>query len=180
MQVLAQPGDLVLYVDGGCNNNGNRVGAYVFVCVKLDHFSLQSTFKHGLLVFGKGGRVNGTSNNIMEMQAVYVGLQTCKQKDVVPKAIITDSQYVQKGLTLWSQDWARNGWRGSTGKPVKNKELWQQLLSIWNREHTQIIHIRGHSGVFWNEFCDSQASQLIKYSKEVEIQEVRDETNKLQ
>jgi len=155
MQVLA------LYTDGGCNNNTDRKGAYAFVCVEIEVTSIKHTLKHGTLLFGKAGLHNDVSNNIMEMMAVLEGLKTCSQKDVTPKFIVTDSQYVQKGLTDWSNTWRQNGWKNSTGKKVCNIDLWIELLKWWT-PNIQVVHVRGHQGVYWNEICDKNATALMK------------------
>ena len=165
MQVLAQPGDYVLYTDGGCHNAGSKLGAFYYVCIKLDHAPPQVDHKHGLLVLSGGEVVTNTTNNVMEMTAILKGLERCTRRGIQLRAIITDSQYVQKGMTLWSNTWKRNGWRNSFGKLIHNLEIWQELLNAWNREKTQVIHIRGHSGVFWNEFCDSSATEIMQQYK---------------
>ena len=41
--------------------------------------------------------------------------------------LLTDPQYVQKGITEWIKNWKKNGWKNSTGKLVKNIELRKQL-----------------------------------------------------
>ncbi len=35
--------------------------------------------------------------------------------------ISTDSEYVQKGITLWINAWKANGWKTANKKPVKIK-----------------------------------------------------------
>jgi ribonuclease HI len=34
--------------------------------------------------------------------------------------LVSDSQYVLKGLTEWRAGWERKGWRNSKGEPVAN------------------------------------------------------------
>jgi len=43
--------------------------------------------------------------------------------------ICTFSEYVYSGATKWIGGWATNGWRNKKGDEVKNKDLWQRLLS---------------------------------------------------
>ena len=160
MQVLA------LYTDGGCNNNTDRKGAYAFVCVEIEVTSLQHTIKQGNLLFGMSGLMSNVTNNIMEMKAVLKGLQTCAGKDITPHCIVTDSQYVQKGLTEWSLAWRQNGWRNSTGARVSNSDLWKELLKWWTPS-IQVVHVRGHEGVYWNEVCDKNATALMKQGSNI-------------
>ena len=67
-----------------------------------------------------------TTNNRMELTAAIRGLEALKRPCRV--ALHTDSQYVRDGITKWIHGWQRNGWRTSDKKPVKNAELWQELL----------------------------------------------------
>ena len=39
--------------------------------------------------------------------------------------IYTDSTYVKNGITEWMLKWKKNGWKNSSKKPVKNKDLWE-------------------------------------------------------
>ena len=42
--------------------------------------------------------------------------------------------YVRDGITRWIHGWRRNGWKTADRKPVKNAELWQELLeAAWRR-----------------------------------------------
>src|SRR5687768_11765218 len=67
-----------------------------------------------------------TTNNRMELVAAIRGLQALKRPCRV--RLHTDSIYVRDGITHWIHNWRQNGWRTSDRKPVKNAELWQELL----------------------------------------------------
>src|SRR5205807_409902 len=67
-----------------------------------------------------------TTNNRMELMAAIQGLKALTRPCLV--AIYTDSQYVRNGITNWIQNWQNKNWRGADNKPVKNIDLWQQLL----------------------------------------------------
>ena len=67
-----------------------------------------------------------TTNNRMELMAAIKGLEALKRPCRV--ALHTDSIYVRDGITRWVHNWQRNGWRTSDKKPVKNAELWQELI----------------------------------------------------
>ena len=68
-----------------------------------------------------------TTNNRMELVAAIKGLEALKRPCRVQ--LHTDSQYVKDGITRWVHNWQRNGWRTSDKKPVKNAELWQELIT---------------------------------------------------
>ena len=67
-----------------------------------------------------------TTNNRMELTAAIRALEALKKPCRVE--LHTDSQYVRDGITKWIFGWQKNGWRTADRKPVKNAELWQELL----------------------------------------------------
>lgn len=92
----------------------------------------------------------------MELTAVIEGLKALKNaKDV---NIYTDSQYVQKAFTDgWIDKWKRNGFKTAKGNPVKNEDLWRQLIPLVNKYKPQFIWVRGHDGFEYNERADQLA-----------------------
>lgn len=160
MQALAQSYK-VIYADGGCRNTTTKVGAYSFVCIEMQHQDhMWLTEPKGQFLFGYTQRVEDTTNNMMELQAVLEALVECTRRLVVPDYVITDSQYVQKGLTEWLPKWVRNNWRTANNSPVKNKALWEQLVK-WCPSSVEILHVRGHQGIYWNEACDEWCTQSM-------------------
>lgn len=47
--------------------------------------------------------------------------------------IVSDSEYSIKTVSLWLAGWKKNGWRTSSGEPVKNKELIESIDSSMQR-----------------------------------------------
>ena len=64
-----------------------------------------------------------TTNNRMEMMAVIAGLEALTQPCQVK--VVTDSQYVMKGMQEWLPGWKKRGWKTASKQPVKNVDLWQ-------------------------------------------------------
>ena len=75
--------------------------------------------------------------------------------------LVTDSQYVRKGITEWIVNWKRNGWRTAAKKPVKNADLWRELDEQSQRHHIQWQWVKGHSGHAENEIADQLANRGI-------------------
>ena len=99
-----------------------------------------------------------TTNNQMELQAVISGLLALKSRTDVE--VVTDSTYVAKGCAEWLPGWKRNGWQrkeGTSWKPVKNVEFWQQLDELLVRHKVRFTLVRGHTGHPENERCDELA-----------------------
>lgn len=96
-----------------------------------------------------------TTNNRMELMAAIAGLRALKRPCLVD--VHTDSQYVRDGITRWVHGWLRNGWRTSDKKPVKNADLWQQLLGAAQPHRIEWHWVKGHSGHPENDRVDSLA-----------------------
>jgi ribonuclease HI len=102
-----------------------------------------------------GGEVL-TTNNRMEMTAAIRALQALKKPCVV--TLSTDSRYVMDGLTKWIKGWQKNGWKTADKKPVKNADLWQELLDAAKPHRIQWQWVKGHAGHPDNERADTLAS----------------------
>jgi ribonuclease HI len=96
-----------------------------------------------------------TTNNRMELLAAIEGLRALKKPCRV--SLYTDSIYVRDGITKWIHGWLRNGWRTADRKPVKNAELWQQLLKAVEPHRIDWHWVKGHSGHPENDRVDALA-----------------------
>ncbi len=140
-----------IWTDGGCQGNPGPGGwAYVIS-------SAQGTRE-------RMGFEPLTTNNRMELTAVREALKELSANARwrgLPVTISTDSQYVQKGITEWIHAWARNGWKTSAKKPVKNVELWSELWNLSGNLPLRWIWVMGHAGNAMNERCDFLVQQAI-------------------
>jgi ribonuclease HI len=96
-----------------------------------------------------------TTNNRMELVAAIEALNALKKPCRVK--LTTDSVYVRDGITRWIHGWQRNGWRTADRKPVKNADLWQQLLDAVARHRIEWHWVKGHSGHPENDRVDELA-----------------------
>ncbi|PMZ30369.1 ribonuclease HI, partial [Pseudomonas sp. GW247-3R2A] len=79
-----------------------------------------------------GGEAN-TTNNRMELMGAIRGLEELKRScDVL---LVTDSQYVMKGINEWMDNWKKRGWKTAAKEPVKNADLWKLLDEQVNRHN---------------------------------------------
>jgi ribonuclease HI len=110
------------------------------------------------------GAEKNTTNNRMELTAVIESLRALKTMTDIPRnaAIYTDSQYVQKGITEWINNWKRNSWRTSNKKPVKNQDLWMELDALAGEFPLAWEWVRGHAGVDYNERCDRMTQEALE------------------
>jgi len=101
-----------------------------------------------------GGEAH-TTNNRMELRAAIEALNALKRPCLVE--LHSDSQYVRDGITKWIHGWQRNGWRTADRKPVKNADLWQELLDAEARHEVKWHWVKGHSGHPENDRVDALA-----------------------
>ena len=100
-----------------------------------------------------------TTNNRMELMAAIMALRELKEPcDVV---LSTDSEYVQKGITTWIDNWVRKGWKGANNQPIKNQDLWRELKEEEKRHNIRWEWVRGHAGHIENEKADELARAAI-------------------
>ena len=70
--------------------------------------------------------------------------------------MVSDSQYLVRGMREWVPGWAGRGWRRKEG-PIENLELWQALLASARRHEVQWTWVRGHRGHPKNEYANDLA-----------------------
>jgi ribonuclease HI len=104
-----------------------------------------------------GGEAGTTTNNRMELTAPIKALEALKGPSVVH--LYTDSTYVRSGITSWVTSWQRNGWQTSAKKPVKNADLWRELVAAAERHQVHWHWVKGHAGDEGNERADRLAAR---------------------
>jgi ribonuclease HI len=105
-----------------------------------------------------------TTNNRMELTGAIRALEALTRRCTVD--LHTDSQYVRDGLTKWIHGWQRNGWKTADKKPVKNADLWQELLAAAKPHTIDWRWVKGHAGHAENERVDQLASaEAMKFGR---------------
>lgn len=101
------------------------------------------------------GFIGHGTNQVAELTAAIEALKHTPEGSEVH--LISDSEYLIKGLKVWLDGWVRKNWRTSTGKPVANETLWHQLLALRNARRVFPRWVRGHNGNPGNERADQLA-----------------------
>lgn len=107
---------IIIHTDGSCETQ-TRLGGWAAILQCGEHRRELS------------GSAVDTTVNIMELTAVIEALSALWHNGVAVQ-IITDSNYVVKGVNEWLPDWLARGWKTAGKKPVANRELWEQLRGL--------------------------------------------------
>ena len=151
------PGEVQLYSDGACSGNPGP-GGWGCVLVAGIHLRKLSGFDPA------------TTNNRMELLGVIRGLEALLRNTQVH--IVTDSKYVKNAFTEgWLAGWQKNGWKTRSGEPVKNQDLWLELVYLQRKHALSWEWVKGHSGHEYNEICDALARRAIVEKKGVDERE---------
>jgi ribonuclease HI len=98
-----------------------------------------------------------TTNNRMALSGAIAVLQLLAQKGArVDVLVVSDSQYLVRGMREWVAGWAARGWRRKEG-PIENLELWQALVASARKHRVQWTWVRGHRGHPKNEYANDLA-----------------------
>ena len=97
------------------------------------------------------------------MLAVIKALQCLKEPCILD--IYSDSAYVVNAfLNDWISSWEQKGWKNSAKEPVKNIDLWQELLGLCKNHQISWHKVKGHSTDVYNNRCDALArGEVDKY-----------------
>ncbi|AVP96328.1 ribonuclease HI [Ahniella affigens] len=140
-----------LFTDGACSGNPGPGGWGALLRYKKQERELS-------------GAEPDTTNNRMEMMAVIMGLRALTRPCRVQ--VVSDSQYVIKGIQEWLPAWRRNGFKTAAKKPVANEDLWRALDAEVAKHQVQWQWVRGHDGHAENERVDTLARAAIDQLRE--------------
>ncbi len=139
-----------IYTDGACSGNPGEGGYGIVMMYNGARKEVNKGFKH-------------TTNNRMELLAVIDALNLLKEPCRVN--LYSDSKYVVQAITDgWLVGWVQKNWKNSKKEPVKNIDLWKQLLPLLNKHEIEFIWVKGHADNVENERCDELARDAIKNS----------------
>lgn len=148
-----------IFADGACSGNPG-IGGYGAI------------LRYGKEVKEISGCELHTTNNRMELMAVIEAIRRLRRRCKI--RVMTDSNYVVKGMTEWMPGWIRQNWMNSKKKPVLNRDLWEMLSELSEPHEIEWAWIRGHSGHEENERCDELARKAIKTCIEKDKERRRD------
>ena len=131
-----------IFTDGACKGNPGPGGWGALLRVG----------KHEKEI--SGGEAN-TTNNRMELTAAIRALEAL----IEPCRVVlhSDSKYVLEGITRWVHGWQKNGWKNASKQPVRNADLWHELIAAAKPHTVEWVWVKGHAGHAENERVDALA-----------------------
>jgi ribonuclease HI len=137
------------YTDGACAPSNPGPAGWGAVVIAPD--GTTETDHYGFIGHG--------TNQIAELTAAIEGLSLVPAGAEVE--LVSDSQYVLKGLMEWRSGWERRGFRNSKGEAVANLALWKRLFAVADARHVSTRWVRGHNGDPHNERADALANKAL-------------------
>lgn len=123
-----------MYTDGACSGNQNELNVGGWGCI-LEYASREKELWDG---------EENTTNNRMELCAPIAGFAALKEKGLRVR-VFSDSSYLVNCFRQgWYKKWIANGWKTAGKKPVENRELWEQLLSLMEGQTCEFYLVKGH------------------------------------
>ena len=145
---------VTIYTDGSCSGNPGNGGWGAI----LMHAGRKKELS---------GRERETTNNRMELMAAIMALKQLKVPCEVD--LYSDSAYMVNAFVLgWLENWKSNGFRGADKKPIKNLELWKELIELTEKHKVTFIKVKGHADNEFNNRCDQLAvMETTKLNEEI-------------
>lgn len=119
------------------------------------------------LIHTDSNNATETTNNRMEMTAFLEALKYIEahieKNGYGTHYIYSDSAYIVNCFRdKWYVNWRRNGWKNSKKVPVKNPDLWQAMLYIYDKLSKRfnlinIVKVKAHSTNEGNVLADKLA-----------------------
>ena len=161
-----------IYTDGSCARNPGP-GGYGYIIKYWESKQDNDMPELKTIEVNQGYRL--TTNNRMEISAVLKGLEDVIKRitdgsfAILQINLFSDSEYVcnainQRWINKWqNNNWMTSGFQGRDPKPVKNKDLWEQVINVMNdlknrNVNITITHVKGHNGDEFNEKADQLAT----------------------
>ena len=150
----------LVHLDESCLGNG-RVGENPGGYGGL----IEARIRSGIQRRDLFGHAAGTTNNRMALIGASMALQVLGSKGSRMRVlIVSDSEYLVKGMRLWAPSWEARGWKRTAG-PIENLQLWQDLVGLARQHDVQWTWVRGHAGHPKNEYVNDLAVSAAREKK---------------
>jgi len=136
-------------ITDGSGHPSGKSGAYTVLLREPGMISTLKTF-----------HTKDSGSNRIELLAVIRGMEMTRRHNRC--LVITDSQYIIKGITTWIYHWKLNRWRTANGEKVKDKKQWKKLDRLMNKRCLEFKWVKAHEDHPENNLCDFMARQAAR------------------
>ncbi|MCK5028758.1 MAG: ribonuclease HI [Bacteroidales bacterium] len=137
-----------LFTDGSFNHVKNTGGFAILIKTIQNEYLMNQV------------KTKRKGNNLIELLAVIEGLKYLKKEKKI--RIVTDSQYVIKGITEWLPLWKLNEFYTANGSKAKNITEWKKIDALIKNKYLEFEWVKAHSDHFENTICDMKAKSISK------------------
>ncbi len=131
---------IIYYTDGSASPNPGP-GGYAVIKNGVPHIL--------------GSEDGDTTNIRMEGRAIIAAMRDTAGQSA---RIYTDSEFWINVITKWAPGWQAKGWKKKGGE-IKNLDLVQEALELYNDSDVELTWVRGHEGDEGNELADEWANR---------------------
>ena len=138
-----------IWADGSIHPNPGGIGGWACVAV-LPSGEIKEL----------SGSESVSTNNRMELKSCIESIKWAfSDLECSSLNLYSDSAYVVNCfLQKWYIKWRSNGWINSKRKPVENKDLFEELINLYENYEVNFIKTRGHHNDELNNRCDKLAN----------------------
>ena len=148
----------VLHLDESCLGNGregeNPGGGAGLIEIRSrgDRIERRDLFLHE----------PATTNNRMALKGAAYALELLAGKGArLSVLMVSDSQYLVRGVREWMPSWEARGWTRKGGA-IENLALWKRLRAASRKHEVQWTWLRGHARHPKNEYADRLAVRAAR------------------
>jgi ribonuclease HI len=131
---MYDPHALKIHIDGSAYRNPGHEGGLAGVAEFPDTLN-----RNPEIIFEES--YDQTTNNRMELRQCIRSLTYIRAKakslGISRAIILTDSQYVNENHKF-APFWRKNSWRNRHNRPIENKDLWREFLSLRSKAPVRI------------------------------------------
>jgi ribonuclease HI len=152
-----------VYTDGACQNNQNGKIAKAGIGAWWGSDNDPRNFSKPFLLAP-------ITNQRAELKAILKVLKKFDKMEKITEGglqvillIWTDSKFSIQCIYDWFPKWTRNGWKTSTGEPVKNQDLLLPITNLINKYPgaIKVRKVKAHKHIIGNEKADKRATAGI-------------------
>lgn len=155
--------DILVYTDGSCikNKQSKPCGGYGIHFPNKEYDDVSKKFL-----------LKPITNQRAELYAVLQAIRTVQKHSFKSLVIHTDSKYTINSVTVWVNQWIKNGWLASNKKPVKNQDIIKKIYALLNKHKGKITfkHVFAHTGKKdYDSVCNDVADKLAVGGSKIQI-----------